>query len=58
MGYDDNGVLKVDQELLKPCDRIEIQVVGRLVEQQDIGISEKCSGKQNFDLLSFRSGPS
>ena len=51
MGYHDNGILKVDQELLEPCDRIEIQVVGRLVEKQDVRVSEKCLGKKNFDLL-------
>ena len=40
MGYHDNGILKVDQELLKPCDRVEIQMVRRLVEEQNIRISE------------------
>ena len=51
MGYDDDGVLKVNQELFKPCDRIQIQVVGRLVQKQDVGISEQCLSKQDFDLL-------
>ena len=40
MGYHNNGILEVDQELLKPCDRVEIQMVRRLVEEQDIRISE------------------
>ena len=31
MGDNDNGIVKVDQELFKPCDGIQIQVVGRLV---------------------------
>ena len=40
MGYNDDRILEVDQELLEPCDRIEIQVVGRLVEEQDIRVAE------------------
>ena len=42
MGYDDNGILKVNEEFLQPCDRIEIQVVGRLVEKQDVRVTEQC----------------
>ena len=51
MGYNDNGVVKVDQEFFQPCDRIQIQVVGRLVQKQDIRVSEQCLCKKNFDLL-------
>ena len=51
MGYHDNRILKVDQELLEPCDRIEIQVVCRLVEKQDVRVSEQCLCQRNFDLL-------
>ena len=50
MGYNDNGVLKVDQKFFKPCDRIEIQMVGRLVEKQDIRIAEECLRKQHLDF--------
>ena len=42
MGYHDNGILEVDQEFLQPCDRIQIQMVGRLVEKQDVRITEQC----------------
>ena len=52
MGYDDDRVLKVNQELLKPCNCIQIQVVGRLVQKQDVRISEQCLSKQDFDFLS------
>lgn len=34
MGYHNDCVLKVDQELFQPCDRIQIQVVGRLVKKK------------------------
>ena len=44
MGYHDNGILEIDQEILKPCDRIQIQMVGRLVEQQNVGVTEQCLG--------------
>ena len=50
MGYHDNGILKVDQELLQPCDRVQIQMVGRLVEEQDVRIAEQCLCQENFDL--------
>ena len=51
MGYNDNCVVKVDQEFFQPCDCIKIQVVGRLVKKQDIRVSEQCLCKKNLDLL-------
>ena len=51
MGYHDDCVLKVDQELFQPCDRIQIQVVGRLVKKQDVRITEQSLSKQNLYLF-------
>ena len=51
MGYNDDGIVKVDQEFLEPFDRREIQVVGRLIEEQDVRVSKKCLSKKDFDLL-------
>src|SRR5699024_2006401 len=51
VGNDDYRVVKIDQELLQPLDRIQIQVVGGLIEKQDIRISEQRAGKKHFDLL-------
>ena len=51
MGYHDYGIFKIDQELFEPCDRIQIQVVGRLVEKQDVRITEQCLCKQDFHLF-------
>ncbi|MCR5738827.1 MAG: ATP-binding cassette domain-containing protein [Lachnospiraceae bacterium] len=51
VGYDDDGIVEIDEEFLKPADRFEIQVVGRLVEKKDIGVSEKCLRKEYLDLL-------
>ena len=44
MGYNDDGIVKVDQEFLEPFDRREIQVVGRLIEEQDVRVSKKPEG--------------
>ena len=46
----DNGIFKVNQKLLKPCNGIQIQMVGRLVQKQDIGIAEQSFGKQNLNF--------
>ena len=51
MGYYDDGVREVNQELLQPCDSVQIQVVGRLVQKQDIRVAEQCLRQQNLDLL-------
>ena len=37
MGYYDNGILEINQEVFQPCDRIQIQMVGRLIQQQNVG---------------------
>ena len=50
MGYNDDGIVKVDQELFQPADRIQVKMVGGLVEQKDIRIAEQGSCKQDFDL--------
>ena len=40
MGYHDDRIFKVDQKFFQPFDRIEIQVVGRLVEKKNVRIAE------------------
>ena len=54
MGYDDNGILKIDQEFFQPGDGIQVQVVGWLVQKQNIRISKQCLCQQDF--YSLRSG--
>ncbi len=51
MGDDDHGVVEIDQEFLEPGDRVEIEVVRRLVEQKNVRISEQGLREQNLDLL-------
>ena len=50
MRDDNDGVLKVNQELLEPADGLEIQVVCRLVEQENVGVAEEGARKQHLDL--------
>ena len=52
MRYNDNRVLKVDEEFLKPCDGIHIKVVCRLIQKKYIRIAKKGLGKKHLDLES------
>ena len=36
-----------DQELLEPSDRLDVEVVRRLVEQQDVGLGDERPGQQD-----------
>ena len=52
MRHNNNCILKVDKEFLKPCDGIEIQMVSRLIEKKNVRITKKCLCKKNLDLCS------
>src|SRR5262249_51191480 len=47
----DEHTFVVAQILLQPVDRIEVEVVGRLIEQQRSGIAEKHLSKKHANLL-------
>ena len=51
MGYNDNGVVKVDEEIFQPADGFQIQMVGGLIQQQDVRIAEQSLGQEYFNLL-------
>jgi len=51
MGHDDHGVLERQQEFLEPQDRLDVEVIGRLVEQQDIRFTEDSLCQQHADLV-------
>ena len=51
MGDYDDCIVKIDQELFKPFNGRQIQVVGRLIQKQDIRVTEKCLGKKYLYLL-------
>ena len=51
VGDDNDCIGEVDQKFLQPVDGVQIQMVGGLVEEQNIGIAEQSAGKQDLDLL-------
>ena len=50
VGDYDNCILKVDQEILQPGDGIQIQMVGGLVQKQDIRVAEQSLCQQDLYL--------
>ncbi len=49
---DDQRAVVAAEELLEPVDRVEVEVVGRLVEQQRLGMAEERLRQQHAHLLS------
>ena len=47
---DDDRVFKIQQIIFQPAHRFKVEVVGRLVEEQHVGIPEQRLCKQNLDL--------
>ena len=56
MGYHDNCVLKVNQKLLQPRNGVQVQVVGRLIQKQNVRVAEQGLGKKYLYLLSAQKG--
>jgi hypothetical protein len=44
----DDGAAKILEELFKPVDGLDVQVVGRLIQQQQIGVTGQCPSQRNF----------
>ena len=53
MGYDKNGAEIIGEEILKPCNCIDIKTVGRLVKKDNIGVAEKSLCKKHLNLFAF-----
>ena len=51
MRNDDQRPFVAAEEVLEPVDGVEVQVVGRLVEQQRRGISKQCLREEHAHLL-------
>ena len=51
MRDDDERAVVADQELAQPVDRVEVQVVRRLVEQQRVGMAEERLRQQHAHFL-------
>ena len=47
MRDDHHRAVALVEHLLEPADRVDVQVVGRLVEQEDVGIGEQGLGEQD-----------
>ena len=50
----DHGAGETLQELLEPVDRLGVQVVGRLVEQQHVGLGQQQAAQRDAALLAAR----
>ncbi len=60
MRDDDQRAFVADEKLLQPVNRVQVQVVGGLVEQQRLGMTEECLRQQHPDFLAtlqFGHGP-
>jgi hypothetical protein len=47
VGDGHHAALEVDQQLLQPLDRVQVQVVGGLVEQQHVGLAHQRLGQRH-----------
>ncbi len=50
MRDDDHRAVAVVEHVLEPADGVDVEVVGRLVEQQDVGVGEQRLGEQHAQL--------
>ena len=57
MGDGDHRAGEAHQELFEPFDRLGVQVVGRLVEQQHVGLREQQLAQRHPPLLATGEGP-
>ncbi|MPM71073.1 hypothetical protein SDC9_118036 [bioreactor metagenome] len=51
MGNNDDGIFKSVQEVLKPLNSLNIQMVSRLVKEQNVRIAEQSLSQQYAHLL-------
>ena len=50
----DHGAREILEEALEPCDRFGVQVVGRLVEQQHVGVGQQQAAQRHAAALAAR----
>ena len=51
VAHHEHRVLEVGQPVLQPCHCLKVQVVGRLVKQQVVGVAEQSLGQEHAHLL-------
>ncbi len=56
VGHHNDGALKLQQEVLQPVYRGDIQVVGGLVQQDNVRVAKKGLGQQHLHLLGAGQG--
>ena len=56
VGDRDDGARVLLEEALQPVDRLGVEVVGRLVEQQQVGVAEEQPGERDAALLAAGQG--
>ena len=56
VGNDDDGAGKINEKILEPVHRIDVEVVGRLVEQHDFRLAEERLRQQHLDLFAALQG--
>ncbi|MNF74268.1 hypothetical protein D3C84_562960 [compost metagenome] len=54
VGNDDHGAVTRREDVFQPADGVDVQVVGRLVQQQHVGIGEQRLGQQHAQLPARR----
>ena len=50
MGDEDERPAVAEEEVFQPADRLDVEVVGRLVEQEDVGLVDEGPGQQDPPL--------
>ena len=50
MGHEDQGAVPLLEEALQPVDGCDVQVVGWLIEQQQIRLRHQCARQQHAAL--------
>lgn len=56
MGNDDDETGVIQEKVLQPVDGLNVQMVGRLIQQDDFGIAEESLSQENLYLFLRRQG--
>ena len=56
VGDEEEGALEAQEEVLQPVDGVQVEVVGGLVQQQDVGMAGQGPGQQDAALHAAREG--
>ena len=51
VGDDDHRILEAEEEILQPGDRLEVEVVGRFVQQEHVRVAEQSLGEEHAYLV-------